>query len=129
MLGEHPVIALSGRGRRFDKLFFALLHEAAHVLEGHVADGVTLDDQAMQPGSKGAQSREDAANRRAEKWALGGPVEPSGAVSGQWVSERARELGVPASFVIGNLQHHGHLDWRSTLARRLPAADTVLKAW
>lgn len=129
MLGEHPVVALSGRGKRFDKLFFALLHEAAHVLEGHVADGVTLDDQAMHPGGKDAQRKEDVANRQAEKWALGGPVKPNVAISGQWVAERARELGVPASFVIGNLQHHGLLDWRSTLARRLPTADAVLKAW
>lgn len=30
------VIGISGRGRRFDKVLFTLLHEVAHVLLGHL---------------------------------------------------------------------------------------------
>jgi hypothetical protein len=32
----YPVIGLSGRGKRLDKVLFTLLHEIAHILRGHV---------------------------------------------------------------------------------------------
>lgn len=39
-----PVIGLSGRGKRLDKVLFTLLHEIAHILRGHVDDGPIVED-------------------------------------------------------------------------------------
>lgn len=129
MVKEHPVIAISGRGKRFDKLFFALMHEVAHVLSGHAEKGVALDDAADDPSRQTHGQWEAEANDLAEDLALGGRVWIDGAVSARAVAAKADELGVPVAFVVGNLQHHQHLDWRTTLARGLPNADDVLRAW
>ena len=129
MLDGHPVIALSGRGKRFDKLFFALMHEVAHVLSGHVSDGVVLDDAADQPQTKARGKQEVEANEFAEALALGGRVRIARPITARSVEAKAAELDVPVAFVVGNLQHHGDLDWRTTIARGLPNADDVLRAW
>lgn len=128
-LDGHPVVALSGRGKRFDKLFFALMHEVAHVLSGHVDDGVLLDDASDEHQSKARSKQEDEANTLAETLALGGKIRIPRPISARSVQAKATELGVPVSFVVGNLQHHGDLDWRTTIARGLPNADDVLRAW
>lgn len=125
MLDANPVIAVSGRGKRFDKLFFALMHEIAHVLCGHADEGA-LDDAA---DAASEDPREVQANALAEQLALGGPVSIPVPISAADVKARAAALGVPYAFVVGNLQHQGALDWRTTLARGLPNADDVLRSW
>lgn len=129
MVDQHPVIAISGRGKRFDKLFFALMHEVAHVLSGHAHQGVAIDDRANAREGSDLDPRESKANELAEKLALGGRVRIDGPISARAVTAKAEELGVPVSFVVGNLQHHKELDWRTTLARGLPNADDVLRKW
>lgn len=129
MVGDHPVIAVSGRGKRFDKLFFAIMHEVAHVLSGHAAEGLALDDGADLHDEGEPDPWEREANVLAEALALGGPVRINGAISALAVSAKAEELGVHVAFVVGNLQHHRALDWRTTLARGLPNADHILRAW
>lgn len=129
MLGAHPVIAVSGRGKRFDKLFFALMHEVAHVLCGHAEKGVAIDDAEDHRADGTPDPWEAEANNLAEELALGGRVRIVGTISARAVAAKADELGVPVSFVVGNLQHHGDLDWRTTLARGLPNADHVLRGW
>lgn len=129
MVGEHPVIAVSGRGKRFDKLFFALMHEVAHVLSGHAHKGVAIDDKADECESGKLDPWESEANELAENLALGGRVRIDGPISARAVAAKAEELSVPLSFVVGNLQHHKDLDWRTTLARGLPNADDVLRKW
>lgn len=123
MLEGNPVIALSGRGKRFDKLFFALMHEVAHVLCGHI-ETVVLDG-----GSDTNEPREREANDLAEKLMFGGPVRIVPPIAAAAVKATAERLGVPYAFVVGNLQHHARLDWRTTLARGLPNADHVLRSW
>lgn len=125
MLDSNPVVAVSGRGKRFDKLFFALMHEVAHVLCGHALEGA-LDDAAEDAS---LDPREREANALAEKLALGTPVSIPAPISAAAVQAKAAALGVPIAFVVGNLQHHHVLDWRSTLARGLPNADDVLRTW
>lgn len=129
MLDSNPVVAISGRGKRFDKLYFALLHECGHVVAGHIRDGFTLDDQADALTDSRDQARESEANDLAEGWCLGGPVKVGGSVTAQAIEAVARQRAVPTAFVIGNLQHHGILPWRTTLARGLPNADDVIRRW
>lgn len=129
MLDKNPVVAVSGRGKRFDKLFFAIMHECGHVLAGDIDDGVALDDMADEAALEANKAREDGANRRAEAWSLGGPVRISGVMSAHAVADKAAQLGVPVAFVVGNLQHQHVLPWKTTLARGLPNADDVLRAW
>lgn len=128
MLGTRPVIAVSGRGKRFDKLFFALMHEVAHVLKGHAAKGVAIDDAEDRDGET-PDPWEEEANDLAEELMFGGAVRIEGTLSARAVTAKADELGVPVAFVIGNLQHHQALDWRTTLAKGLPNADDVLRSW
>ena len=64
---------------------------------------------------------------RLEKWTrtenLWGWVFPGGfpevpaRINGPWVEQTADELGVARIVVIGQLQHRGRLDWRTTLAK------------
>jgi HTH-type transcriptional regulator/antitoxin HigA len=129
MVDEHPVIAVSGRGKRFDKLFFALMHEVAHVLSGHAQKGIALDDMADQREDRNLDPWEMEANKLAEELEFEGRVRILGPISTRAVYAKADELGVPVAFVVGNLQHHKDLDWRTTLARGLPNADDVLRAW
>ena len=55
-----PVIGLTGRGKRLDKVFFTLLHEAAHVLLGHVGSAPIVDETDADNGPE--TNVEDAAN-------------------------------------------------------------------
>src|SRR6202012_5409268 len=44
-----PIIGLSGRGKRMDKVLFTLLHESAHLALGHVKqDGIIVEEVEQQ---------------------------------------------------------------------------------
>ena len=41
-----PSIGISGRGKRFDKVLFTLLHEIAHIRLGHLDEkSLVIDDR------------------------------------------------------------------------------------
>ncbi|WP_123575974.1 HigA family addiction module antitoxin [Luteococcus japonicus] len=125
LMGDTPVIAISGRGKRLDKVVFALMHETAHVVAGHLTEGITIDGA----DAEGRPQLEDEANTLAERWALGGSVEISGAITLATVTELAERLEVAPALVIGNLQHNGKLEWRTTLAKGIPNVDDHLQSW
>jgi hypothetical protein len=55
----YPVIGLSGRGKRLDKVLFTLLHEIAHILRGHVdADHYIVEEIDDADPTQNAQERE-----------------------------------------------------------------------
>ncbi|MET3565556.1 HTH-type transcriptional regulator/antitoxin HigA [Leifsonia sp. 563] len=122
---EQPVIALSGRGKRLDKVLFTLLHELAHLVQGDVKPGeLVIDEDAHTLGD------EAAADRLAAKWAIpGGIRKPAGTVRSQWINERADEAGVHPIVVVGQLQSRGDLDWRTQLAKGAPTVSDELKSW
>lgn len=132
-----PVIGLSGRGKRLDKVLFALLHEIAHILNGHV-DAETfiveaLDDEPVGAGAhdQSAESHNEAvANSQARDWILpGGLGSIPGRVGASWILSVAGREGIAPIVLVGQLQHARKLDWRTTLARGAPTVTDVLERW
>lgn len=126
-VGKHPVIGLSGRGKRLDKVLFALLHEIAHILHGHVEkDQVIVEDL----DDKHESVQEEEANESGRNWIFpaGYPSIPA-RISGPWVEEKAAELGIAYIVLIGQLQKKGRLDWRTTLVKGAPSVADVLPTW
>ncbi len=128
------VIGLSGRGRRLDKVLFALIHEIAHHTHGHVKDDapivetIEVDDDPDDQSDEATQERE--ANETAARWVLpkGLPPLPE-RLSGPWVLETAAQTGIAPIMFVGHLQHLKKLDWRTTLAKGAPNVDEVLADW
>lgn len=128
-VGKHPVIGLSGRGKRLDVVLFALMHEIAHILRGHVdANHVIVEDLEDKHAQESAQEKE--ANEEGRGWIFpdGYPHVPP-RISGSWVDEKAADLGIARIVLIGQLQKKGRLDWRTTLAKNAPSVADVLPTW
>ena len=124
----YPVIGLSGRGKRLDKVLFTLLHEIAHVLQGHVDDGPIVEelDDSHAPES----IREREANDGAGTWIFPNGYPPVPArINAPWVEQTADTLGLARIVLIGQLQKRGRLDWRTTLAKNAPSVSDVLPRW
>ena len=125
----HPVIGLSGRGKRLDKVLFTLLHEIAHILLEHVdAEHLIvedLDDKHEQETAQEKSANSEAANL---EFPDGFPDVPT-RIGGPWVEQTAAELGVARIVVIGHLQHRKRLDWRTTLAKNAPTVTAQLGDW
>jgi HTH-type transcriptional regulator/antitoxin HigA len=125
-----PVIGLSGRGKRMDKILFALLHEIAHLLSEHVRpDGdKIIVEEVEQHASENAC--EEAANQLAESWILPQPLPTiRERINQALVAQFAKERGLAPIVVVGQLQNSGRLDWRSTLAKNAPTVTEELASW
>ncbi|MEV0623573.1 HigA family addiction module antitoxin [Nonomuraea sp. NPDC050404] len=125
----YPVIGLSGRGKRLDKVLFTLLHEIAHILRGHV-DTENIIAEDLDSPANNESVRETEANRDATDWVFpaGFPQVPA-RINGPWIDRTADSLGVARIVVIGHLQHRKRLDWRTTLAKNAPTVSNVLGTW
>ncbi len=125
----HPVIGLSGRGKRLDKVLFTLLHEVAHILRGHV-DAGRLIVEDLEDGHAQESIREKEANEDGVGWIFpsGYPLVPE-RINAPWVDQKAAELGLAPIVLIGQLQKRGRLDWRTTLAKNAPSVSEVLPHW
>jgi HTH-type transcriptional regulator/antitoxin HigA len=126
-LDSTPVIGLSGRGKRLDKILFTLLHETAHLALGHVSsDEVVIVDDEQHSGGK----REQEANDQAVAWIFPRPIpQPQERINQGWVTQIARERSLAPIVVIGHLQKLERLEWRSTLARNAPTVTDELQSW
>lgn len=120
-----PVIALSGRGQRLDKVLFTLLHEIAHVRLGHLDGGTGVIDEDDLERDEG----EVAADDMAASWMLPRPFMPPAHITKAWIEDEARRQEVHPIILIGRLQRDGDLDWKSPLGRNAPAVRTHLEAW
>lgn len=123
----HPVIGLSGRGKRLDKVLFTLLHEIAHILRGHV-NAEQLIVENLDDGQESVRERE--VNEVAAGWIFpnGYPSIPL-RINAPWVDQTAAELDLARIVLIGQLQKRGRLDWRTTLAKNAPSVSEVLPHW
>ena len=127
-LGANPLIALSGRGKRFDKVFFALLHECAHVLNDHWVSSPRLHEGGVEYVA-GEEDIEQVMNDQAASWIFPDGLSVVGAVNNATTSDSAAAHGVSQALVVGHLQHRGVIEWSSVLGRRLPNVDEVLAKW
>ena len=127
-LDGKPVIGLSGRGKRMDKILFTLLHETAHLALGHVKqDGIIVEEVEQQAHESAS---EKTANDRAGSWILPQPLPYSRErINQAWIARTAEERGLAPIVVIGQLQNLKRLDWRSTLARNAPTITEELASW
>lgn len=124
-LGGSPVIGISGRGQRLDKVLFTLLREVAHIVLGHVDDCLVIDDE-----DRRVLEEEESANKLAAQWIL--PQVPSRVperITQSWVAAVARDQGVLPVVVIGRLQDLGLLSWRSALIKGAPSVTEFLQSW
>lgn len=125
-----PVIALSGRGKRLDKILFTLLHEIAHLILRHVKPDETqiIVEEVEQQTRDSATER--AANQRAGSWILPQPLPRTRDRTNQaWITRIAEERGLAPIVVVGQLQNCKRLDWRSTLAKDAPTVTEELASW
>lgn len=122
-----PAIGISGRGRRMDKVLFTILHEAAHVVLGHLEGGSYIIDEQ---GDGPTLGLEEPANELAGSWVF--PSEPPPVperVSLGWVNTTAEALGVHPIVLIGRLQNDHRIPWRTTLVKDAPSVTAFLEAW
>jgi HTH-type transcriptional regulator/antitoxin HigA len=122
-----PVIGISGRGKRLDKVLFTLLHEVAHVVLGHLTEGrLILDD----PDAHHTLGVEEPADECAGSWILPKPLPPlPERLSVGWVRKSADEQGVHPIVLIGRLQKLGKLTWRTALVKGAPNVTDQLANW
>lgn len=123
----HPVIGISGRGKRLDKILFTILHEVAHILLGHLVDNgeVILDDL-----SDDSVNKESEADRLASELAISRPLPAvPDRVHSSWINEQAVHLGVHPITLIGRLQKEGRLSWKTTLVRDAPTVIAHIESW
>ena len=125
----YPVIGLSGRGKRLDKVLFTLLHELAHILLRHVdADHYIIEEIDEAHTAHNAHEKDADATAGKLLFPDGPPLVPT-RVNGPWLDKVAAELGVARIVVIGHLQYKRRLDWRTTLAKNPPSVGEALQAW
>jgi HTH-type transcriptional regulator/antitoxin HigA len=122
-----PVIGVSGRGRRLDKVLFTLLHEVAHILLGHLDDDqVVIDDQGESP----TLGPEEPANDQAAAWVLPAPLPPlPERINTAWLATVASSQGIHPIVLVGRLQNAGRIPWKTTLVRDAPTVAAELTAW
>lgn len=123
--GRQPIVGISGRGKRFDKVLFTILHELAHLACGHVSP-----DAPVVSEGEHVDGIEREADDLAATWLLPeGLATPPARIRRPWVDEQAAKNGVHPIVVIGRLQHEGRIPWRSALARNAPQATEYLARW
>ena len=128
-----PVVALSFRYDRIDWFWFTLLHEMAHVLQGHARGGrldTDLVGKAAAPtGRKPKDERQ--ADRLASDWLIPPALlatfvrDTRPFFSARRVRAFAQEAGVHPGIVVGRLQHMGEIPWQN-LRRTLVKATDLL---
>lgn len=128
----HPLIAISGRGGRLDKVLFTIAHELAHAALGHLDGKTTFISQPLSPA--GHEASNDVAEIQADLCAGHWLIPDFGDLqNGPYTAERIRlfaeERRINAALVIGRLQREGRVPWNSRLNSLIPSVKEVLASW
>ena len=110
----YPVIGLSGRGKRLDKVLFTLLHEIAHILREHIdADHYIVEEIDDGHATQSAPEEEADVAAAELRFPDGFPRIPA-RISGPWVQGRLGD------------RRRAHRRHRSPSTRALPG---LAKRW
>lgn len=122
-----PVICISGRGKRLDKVLYTVLHETAHIHRGHLKSvPYIVDDQERRP----TLGLEEEADQDAATWVLPSPLPcVPDRVTAHWIEAEAADIGVHPIVLIGKLQNAGRLPWRTVLVKGAPSVTEHLATW
>lgn len=105
LLDETPVIGISGRGKRLDKVLFHVAHEVAHLTLGHLDQGGVIVDDPDDHHDHHTLGVEDEADKLAGEWMLPGKFPSAPArVGAERVAPVAQMKGVHPILVAGRLQ-------------------------
>lgn len=128
----HPLIAISGRGGRFDKVLFTIAHELAHVMLGHLSGtSMFISEPEETVGIKAdADISETQADLCASQWLLPDfGTNETGPFTAERINQLAGQRGVNPGLVIGRLQREGRIPWSSRLNSLIPSVKEVLAGW
>ncbi|WP_125610519.1 helix-turn-helix transcriptional regulator [Specibacter cremeus] len=115
---NHPVIQLSGRGKRDDEFWFSLMHEVHHVLED------PHEDLLLQGP---ADTKDDPREMAADAYAATALIPPGfvgrlvHTVSLRDVETLAADIGIAPGIVVGRLQHDAikSFNWGNGLKKQV----------
>jgi HTH-type transcriptional regulator/antitoxin HigA len=130
-INQQPVVALSLRYDRIDAFWFTLLHETAHVFQGHQQIHV---DQLFDGNYSPSEEEEMEANQLATHWLI--PEDDLATFiewnrprySRQQIEQFAQEHHRHPGIVIGQLMHQGEMKY-SHLREYLVKVRPILKNW
>lgn len=124
MINEQPVIGLSGRGKRFDKVLFTLLHEVAHILLGHLSNN---GDVILVDLSAESADYETEADQLASELSISGqlPAVPD-RVNSAWIEKHAADLDVAPIILVGRLSKRGKTFLENYLGTQRPKYGSIL---
>jgi HTH-type transcriptional regulator/antitoxin HigA len=122
-----PVVGISGRGRRLDKVLVTLLHEIAHIVLGDLDnEQFIIHDQGESP----TLGPEGPANDRAAAWVLPASLPPfPERINQTWVTTVAGSQGIHPIVLTGRLQNERRIPWKTTLVKNAPSVVTELEKW
>jgi HTH-type transcriptional regulator / antitoxin HigA len=125
----HPVIGISGRQERLDKVLFTLLHEISHVILEHVNTESIIVDR-IDAHNDSESLRESEADKMAADFLFpDGFPRPPARISGSRITQIAAELGLARIVIVGHLQRQKLLARRTILAKNAPGVGDALRAW
>ncbi|HEY7044425.1 MAG TPA: HigA family addiction module antitoxin [Nocardioidaceae bacterium] len=125
----YPVIGLSGRGKRLDKVLFTLLHEIGHILKRHVDEHHYIVEEIVETHDEQGVQESEADNLASDLLFQSAFPQVPARIGGPWVDQVANQLDVAPIVVVGHLQHKRRLDWRTTLAKNAPVVGDALETW
>jgi HTH-type transcriptional regulator/antitoxin HigA len=130
IVNMHPLIAISGRGGRADKVMFTIAHELAHLTLGHLdMQSMFVSDGDSQSGAS-TDVREDQADLQAAEWLIADFDELRGRpITWSRIVDFADRRGISESLVIGRLQKEGLIPWNSQFNKRIPSVMETLMSW
>jgi HTH-type transcriptional regulator/antitoxin HigA len=125
----NPIVALTLRYDRLDNFWFTLIHELAHLVQGHDGNRPEYLD-----ADAGNDPDENEADRLAAEWLVPGDalavfvekIKPY--FSRQAIGNFAKSIGRHPAIVLGRLQHDGHV-FPAHLRSSIPKVRRLLEPW